>query len=107
MAPNLPSESPRTPPTLRGDERRRKAAPRRVEELRALLRHHDYQYYVLDSPEVSDAEYDALMRRLQELEQGCERCGGGVGEPVGLEALGKPRHQGRPFHVKHCRDRFT
>ncbi len=69
MAPNLPSETPRTPPPLRGDERRRKAAPRRVEELRALLRHHDYQYYVLDSPEVSDAEYDALMRELRGLEE--------------------------------------
>jgi DNA ligase (NAD+) len=69
MAPNLPSETPRTPPPLRGDERRRKAAPRRVEELRALLRHHDYQYYVLDSPEVSDAEYDALLRELRGLEE--------------------------------------
>jgi DNA ligase (NAD+) len=41
---------------------------RRVEELRELLRHHEYRYYVLDSPEVSDAEYDALYRELQQLE---------------------------------------
>jgi DNA ligase (NAD+) len=40
-----------------------------VDKLRAELRHHEYQYYVLDDPQISDAEYDALMRRLQELEK--------------------------------------
>lgn len=40
----------------------------RIEELRALIRHHDHLYYVLDSPEISDAEYDALFRELQDLE---------------------------------------
>jgi DNA ligase (NAD+) len=39
-----------------------------VEELRAELRRHEHLYYVLDRPEITDAEYDALMRRLQELE---------------------------------------
>lgn len=39
-----------------------------VETLREQLRRHEYLYYVLDQPEVSDAEYDALMRRLQQLE---------------------------------------
>jgi DNA ligase (NAD+) len=39
-----------------------------AEGLRAAIRHHEHQYYVLDSPEISDAEYDRLMRRLQELE---------------------------------------
>ena len=39
-----------------------------AEELRTLLRYHAYRYYVLDSPEISDAEYDRLMRRLEELE---------------------------------------
>ncbi len=39
-----------------------------AEELREALRHHEYQYYVLDQPEISDAEYDELMRRLQKLE---------------------------------------
>jgi DNA ligase (NAD+) len=48
-----------------GKERR---AAERVEELRTLVRHHDYRYYVLDSPEISDSEYDALYRELQELE---------------------------------------
>jgi DNA ligase (NAD+) len=41
---------------------------RRLEELRELIRHHEYRYYVLDSPEISDAEYDALFRELRELE---------------------------------------
>ncbi|MBV8904931.1 MAG: NAD-dependent DNA ligase LigA [Acidobacteriia bacterium] len=39
-----------------------------IESLRDQLRRHEYLYYVQDSPEISDAEYDALMRRLQELE---------------------------------------
>jgi DNA ligase (NAD+) len=39
-----------------------------IEQLAELLRHHEQQYYVLDAPEITDAEYDALMRRLQALE---------------------------------------
>src|SRR5437867_5796144 len=39
-----------------------------VEDLRKTLRHHEYLYYVLDQPEVSDAEYDGLMNRLRDLE---------------------------------------
>jgi DNA ligase (NAD+) len=42
---------------------------REIETLREELRRHEHLYYVLDQPEVSDAEYDALMRRLQELEE--------------------------------------
>jgi DNA ligase (NAD+) len=40
----------------------------RIEELRKEIHYHDYRYYVLDSPVISDAEYDRLMRELQELE---------------------------------------
>jgi len=36
--------------------------------LREQIFYHDYRYYVLDSPEISDAEYDELMRRLRQLE---------------------------------------
>jgi DNA ligase (NAD+) len=39
-----------------------------MEELREKLRHHEYRYYVLDEPEISDAAYDRLMERLKELE---------------------------------------
>jgi DNA ligase (NAD+) len=41
---------------------------RRVEHLRDDIRQHDYRYYVLDRPSISDAAYDALMRELQALE---------------------------------------
>ncbi len=37
----------------------------RAEELRAELRRHEHLYYVLDAPEISDAEYDALMNELK------------------------------------------
>src|SRR5450432_1569707 len=39
-----------------------------IEKLREELRHHEHQYYVLDAPEITDADYDALMRALQTLE---------------------------------------
>jgi DNA ligase (NAD+) len=51
------------------EERRRSEAKRRVEELRDLINYHDYRYYVLDDPEVSDAEYDELMRELRRFEE--------------------------------------
>lgn len=38
-------------------------------ELARQLHHHNYRYHVLDAPEISDAEYDRLLRRLQELEK--------------------------------------
>ena len=40
----------------------------RIERLRGELRRHEHLYYVLDQPEISDAEYDKRMRSLQELE---------------------------------------
>ncbi len=40
----------------------------RVEYLRRLIDYHDYRYYVLDDPEIPDAEYDRLWRELQALE---------------------------------------
>ena len=39
-----------------------------VAELREQLNHHNYRYYVLDSPEISDAQYDDLMRELRAIE---------------------------------------
>ncbi|MDP3428347.1 MAG: NAD-dependent DNA ligase LigA, partial [Humidesulfovibrio sp.] len=43
-------------------------AARRARELRELLEHHNHRYYVLDSPEIEDAEYDALFRELAAIE---------------------------------------
>ena len=45
------------------------ATTQRVQELREQLHRHNYQYHVLDSPLVTDAEYDALFRELQTLEE--------------------------------------
>ena len=73
-------------------------AQRRAAELHETLDHHSYLYYVLDRPEISDAEYDALYRELQELEERfpelrtpdspTQRVGG---EP--LEKFAQVRHQ--------------
>jgi len=41
----------------------------KIEKLRAEINRHNYRYYVLDSPEISDAEYDNLMRELKRLEE--------------------------------------
>ena len=41
----------------------------RIEDLRNQIREHEYRYYVLDQPTISDYEFDQLMRELQELEQ--------------------------------------
>ena len=40
-----------------------------IDELRERIRHHEHRYFVLDSPEISDAEFDSLMQRLRGLEE--------------------------------------
>src|ERR1700734_3735306 len=47
---------------------RAKTVEEEIEDLREKLHHHEYLYYALDHAEISDAEYDRMMRRLQELE---------------------------------------
>ncbi|AMO25098.1 NAD-dependent DNA ligase LigA [Ramlibacter solisilvae] len=70
----------------------------RVDALRELLHHHAHRYYVLDAPEIPDAEYDKLFRELQALEaehpglltpdSPTQRVGGAV-----LDGFAKVRHQ--------------
>jgi DNA ligase (NAD+) len=70
----------------------------RVDALRELLHHHAHRYYVLDQPEIPDAEYDRLFRELQALEaqhpelaapdSPTQRVGGKV-----LEGFAKVRHK--------------
>lgn len=70
----------------------------RVDALRELLHHHAHQYYVLDAPEIPDAEYDRLFRELQALEaqhpelltpdSPTQRVGGKA-----LEGFAKVRHK--------------
>jgi DNA ligase (NAD+) len=70
----------------------------RVDALRELLHHHAHRYYVLDAPEIPDAEYDKLFRELQQLEEKhpelltpdspTQRVGGSL-----LEGFAKVRHK--------------
>ena len=73
------------------------AARKRASELRELVEYHGQRYYVLDAPEITDAEYDALFRELVELEtrypgvqtldSPTQRVGGAA-----LEGFSKVRH---------------
>jgi DNA ligase (NAD+) len=45
------------------------SAQSRIDELRSQIEHHNYRYYIEDNPEISDLEFDRLMKELQELEQ--------------------------------------
>ena len=45
-----------------------KDVEKKIDSLRDQIRHHEYQYYVLDQPEISDFEFDKLMQELQQLE---------------------------------------
>src|SRR5260221_6502659 len=44
------------------------AIQKKIEVLREKIRHHEYRYYVLDDPEISDADFDKLMNELKRLE---------------------------------------
>jgi DNA ligase (NAD+) len=46
-----------------------KSIKEKIEELRKIIRYHDYKYYIENQPEISDYEYDKLMRELIELEK--------------------------------------
>ncbi|WP_306521317.1 NAD-dependent DNA ligase LigA [Rheinheimera sp.] len=45
------------------------AAKQQIDQLRQQINQHNYQYYVLDNPSIPDADYDALFKQLQQLEQ--------------------------------------
>jgi DNA ligase (NAD+) len=45
-----------------------KDVEKKIEALREKIRHHEYLYYVLDNPEISDQDFDRLMRQLKDLE---------------------------------------
>ena len=46
-----------------------KSVEKEIVRLREQIRHHEYRYYVLNDPEISDYEFDRLMRQLQDLER--------------------------------------
>ena len=74
------------------------SAQERAEELRQRINYHNYRYYVLDDPEISDGEYDQLMEELRSLEAAypelsspespTQRVGAGP-----LESFGIVRHE--------------
>jgi DNA ligase (NAD+) len=47
-----------------------KIIEKKIEALREKIRHHEYRYYVLDDPEISDADFDKLMNELKRIEAG-------------------------------------
>ncbi|MEK6705598.1 MAG: NAD-dependent DNA ligase LigA [Bdellovibrionota bacterium] len=51
------------------DEVLRARAAGKIREITALIHHHDFRYYVLNDPEISDSEYDRLFRELEALEK--------------------------------------
>src|SRR6184192_3960135 len=69
QSPALPPLPPPLPLKEAGQQQHSRAA-----ELRVILTRASHQYYVLDRPTISDAEYDQLFRELQELEQNFPEC---------------------------------
>ena len=96
-------------------ENEKEKPEKRIQELREKLRYHEYKYYVENNPEISDAEFDRMMRELEELEQKnpdlitpdspTQRVGG---EPI--DAFEKVRHRtpmlslGNAFNGGEIRD---
>lgn len=85
-------------------------AQKLLHNLRERIRHHDYAYHVLDAPEISDSEYDGLMRRLIQVETDfpdlvtvdspTQRVGG---EP--LDAFDQVRHRNPMMSLANAFDR--
>jgi DNA ligase (NAD+) len=84
-------------------------AAKRAAELRRQLEHHNHRYYVLDDPEISDPEYDDLLRELIALEEEHEelRTPDSPTQRVGakpLGALGEVRHPQAMLSLANARD---
>jgi len=83
------------------------AARARARELHAELHRHNYRYYVLNDPSISDAQYDALLRELQALEQRYpalltpDSPTQRVGAPP-VKAFGEVRHEQRMLSLDNA-----
>jgi DNA ligase (NAD+) len=62
------AEQPAVPKTEPSAAKIKKPSTGELAKLRDDIRHHEYRYYVMDDPEISDAAYDRLMKRLQDIE---------------------------------------
>ena len=74
-----------------------------MKQLRDTLNAHGYRYYVLDDPQISDYEYDHMLRRLEDLERehpeeiaGLPHPAGGRTYPDPISGGGAPRPSGEP-----------
>ncbi len=86
-----------------------RAAAQRAAELRRQLEHHNHRYYVLDDPEISDPEYDDLLRELIALEEQHEelRTPDSPTQRVGAKpvaGLGEVRHPQPMLSLANARD---
>ena len=57
-------------------------AQQKIEDLREELRHHNYDYYVLDNPTITDYEFDIKLKELQALEEEGKMRTALLGKPV-------------------------
>jgi DNA ligase (NAD+) len=76
----------------------------KIEKIREAIRHHDYLYYVLGQPQVSDKEYDDLLKELKSLEDNYPRFKAGDSPTVRLtggilEGFKTVRHKQRMFSL--------
>ncbi|MHB1924080.1 MAG: DNA ligase LigA-related protein, partial [Acidimicrobiales bacterium] len=69
---------------------------RRAEELRAQIEHHNIAYHQLDTPEISDADYDALVRELRAIEADHPELAGDLSPTHGVGAA--PAARVTPLH---------
>jgi NAD-dependent DNA ligase len=74
-----------------------KGIEKELEKLRDDIRYHEYRYYVLNDPEISDYEFDQLMHRLQELETQQPVAGADIA--VVMSAIS--RRESRPLASTH------
>lgn len=79
----------------------------RIEELRALLDHHNRQYYIFDAPEIADADYDDLLRELVKLEEAHPEISrdGSPSQRIGAkpsEKFASLRHPSPMFSIKNA-----
>ncbi|MGB5474409.1 MAG: NAD-dependent DNA ligase LigA, partial [Gammaproteobacteria bacterium] len=85
----------------------RPAARKRARVLREQLHEHNHRYYVLDEPVISDAQYDALLRELQDLErqhpelQTPDSPTRRIGAPP-VKAFGAVRHEQRMLSLDNA-----
>ena len=80
-----------------------------IQELSRTLEHHNYQYYVLDAPEIPDYEYDHLLRRLEDLEKAYPEYASPLSptKRVGGQAISQFEKVSHPVPLESLQDVFS